>query len=159
MDLLSWDMGTVLWRIIWAVSVLFGAYKAIQALTGWVFTSSRKRNLALLQKRRARLIQLHESDREYYGWLLSGILAVLILLALLLAIEGITAPPIEHELLVTLIRNFIRFVVGLWAFTIAAPRYLDYHELQHFDRILARLDRKIAKLEGHPSSPPAPAGT
>jgi hypothetical protein len=89
---------------------------------------------------------------------------VLILLALLLAIEGVMArllltlsPP--GELLGSLLRNFFRFGVGLWALTIAAPRYLDYHELKHFDRILARLDRKIAKLESHPSSPPAPVGT
>jgi hypothetical protein len=65
MDLLTWSQ---VWSLVSAITVIYGAIKAIQALKGAIstgFTWSRARNLAFLQTRRARLIQLHDSDREY----------------------------------------------------------------------------------------------
>src|SRR5262245_65898842 len=48
----------------------------------WTFALSRRRKLRRLQRRRARLKQLHDSDREYYGWLLAGAVGAIGLLTL-----------------------------------------------------------------------------
>jgi hypothetical protein len=40
---------------------------------------TRRRGLEHLKRRRKQLQQLHDCNREYYGWLLSGVLWVLVL--------------------------------------------------------------------------------
>src|SRR5262245_54042150 len=97
----------------------------------WTFALSRRRKLRRLQRRRARLQQLHDSDREYYGWLLAGALWALALLTLAVVIES----------------YILRIVMSMAAYFPTIKRYMDYELLQDFDRTVARLDSAIAKLE------------
>jgi hypothetical protein len=155
MELLTW--GNV-WWVVWGISVSYGAIKAIQALKGTVstgFTWNRTRKLARLRKRREHLIQLHDSDREYHGWLLSGVLWVLALFAVALLFEGVS---VRDPLVRSFVLNLGRYLVGLTAFMVALARLSDYRSLQHFDRTIAFLDRRIATLEAKTALQPAPAG-
>src|SRR6266516_715290 len=53
---------------------------------------SRKRQLDKLERRRDHLKRLKESDRENYGWLLSGILWVLCILAGVIGFDALWHP-------------------------------------------------------------------
>jgi hypothetical protein len=128
----------------------------------WSFARGRARNLTYLQKRRARLSRLHDSDREYYGRLLSGVLSVLALFAVEIAFEGLMGPPKgispEMQLFSASLLNLLRYGLGLAAYLIAMARLGDYWTLQRFDRTMATLDYRIATLETKQSLQPAPAG-
>jgi hypothetical protein len=167
MDLLSWEnayyFGYIFfWYILWAPGVIYGAIKTYQTLTGKIgtgFAWNRARKLDVLRKRRDWLIELHKSDRTYYGWLLSSILWVLTLLAAEIALEGMMVPPTgftaEALYIHVVLRHLLRFFLGYTAFVLALGRLGDYRALQRFDRAKERIDRAIAKLEAKRLLPPA----
>jgi hypothetical protein len=119
----------------------------------WAWALGRKYGLEYLKKRRARLQQLHDSPREYCGWLLTGVLWVLALLGFQLALEGYMAgiyrfQPATLQLAANITLDVERCVMGLVVYTIAIGHVLDNRVLRrHFDRTVARMDDAIAKLE------------
>jgi hypothetical protein len=118
----------------------------------WTFALSHRGWVAGLKKQRARLQQLHDSDRAYYGWLLSSVLWVLALLGVQLVIEGymalgLTRLPEEQHKYHALI-NITRLGMGFAVYSIALNRLIqNWLRRRHFDRDIARLDRAIARLE------------
>jgi hypothetical protein len=124
---------------------------------------SRRRGLARLEKRRAWLQQLHDVHRVYYGWLLGGVLWVLAGLGMLLALEGSATPAVtlapeqQHFQQVSL--GIGRFAMGFAVYTMAFSRLLqDWYLRRDFDRMMARMDRAIARLEAKQAlQPPAAA--
>jgi hypothetical protein len=138
-----------------------GAYRGFKGEIRWLFAWSQTRQLDFLQKRRKRLQQLHDCNREYYGWLLSGVLSVLGLLAFQLVLEGLAFGPSrfgssEKQVLVGFMVASGRFVMGLAAYVTAVNRIHDYRRLQHFNQTIATLDRLMAKLEAKQTVHPAP---
>jgi hypothetical protein len=143
----AWLVGLILSTL----AALFGGGWAGKGIV-WTVARRRKRELDRLKKRRAWLQQLHDCDRTYYGWLLGGVLWVLVLLGAQLALEGYVAPPVtwpperQHELDVQV--KAARVVVGFIVYTIALNHVItDWLLRRRFDRTMARLERRIAKLE------------
>jgi hypothetical protein len=64
----------------------------------WAVVFGRTFALNYAKKQQAWLKQLHDCDREYYRWLLTGVLWVLALLGFQLALEAFLAPPITWPL-------------------------------------------------------------
>jgi hypothetical protein len=165
MELLTSEHVQRVLEILKIVAMIGGLVATIRVCRGW-FTGglalTRKRKLKRLQKRRDHLELLHDSEREYYGWLLSGVLWVLWLLALQLAVEGLTYPPkhwsLELQLVLAAVVNFMRTILGIVAYMVATTWLADYRALRRFDRTMANLDRAIAKLEAKMSLQTAPAG-
>jgi hypothetical protein len=126
---------------------------------GWTFMLGRAQNLTSLQKRRDLLIRLHDSDREYYGWLLSGCLGALALFALEMMFEGLLAQrqvmSPHDQLFYGSVLSALRYGLGLTAYLITCARLGGYRALQHFDRSIARLDQAMAKLEAKTPLQPA----
>jgi hypothetical protein len=139
-----------------------GAYRGFRGEIRSLFAWTQAQKLAGLRKRRARLIRLQESDREYYGWLLSGVLSVLALFALALLYEVVLAPPTgsgpQADIVAHFLLSTVRFGLGWAAYWIAIGRWKDYRWLQRFDRAMTRLDRAIAILETKTSVQPTSAG-
>jgi hypothetical protein len=118
----------------------------------WTFALSRRRKLRRLRARREWLQQLHDCNREYYGYLLSGVLWVLALLGLHLIMESawilypmvpLEQPGDQRELLMT-----ARLGLGLGVFIIAVSRLSMYKFLlQNYDTAMGNLTRAIARME------------
>ena len=101
---------------------------------GWTFALTRARQLAILRKRRARMIELHESDRAYVGALLSGVLWVLFLLAIQVLVECVFEalrinnpgwPPEAHDF-ARAVLNAERYCLSWAAGMIALARLQEY---------------------------------
>jgi hypothetical protein len=140
-----------------------GAYRGFRGEIRSLFVWSGARNLVMLQKRRDRLIRLHNSDREYYGWLLSCVLLVLALFAVVTVYEGLMTPPTgwgrRADIEAHLLLGLVRYGMGCAAYWIAISRWRDYRALQRFDHTMETLDRKIATLASKQPLQPVPSGT
>jgi len=154
---MSGDVVTTVKEYQWLISLTlrvlaayFGSGWARRGI-GWTFAVSRTRKLRRLRERQAWLQQLYDSDREYYGWLLSGMLWVLMLFGMLLMFEPVMVPHLYHSTLEQRLAGGLeilgRNTVGLLAYYIAGDRVGGYRALQHFDQTMARLDKAIATLE------------
>jgi hypothetical protein len=126
----------------------------------WTFAVTRTRQLNSLRKLQARLKHLHDSD-GVCGWLLSGILWVLVLFAGELMLEATVASQLgESSLPVQVLVSPLigtRYAVGGIAMVVAANRLNWYHRLEHYDTTMAGLDRAITKLEAKQASHQSPA--
>jgi hypothetical protein len=132
---------------------------------GWTFALTRAHQLAILRKRRARMIELHESAHAYVGALLSGVFWVLFLLAMQVLVECVFEalsinnpgwPPEAH----TFARAVLiaeRYCLSWAAGMIALARLQDYHIQQRYDRAIAGIDRAIANIEAKMPLQPAPS--
>jgi hypothetical protein len=121
----------------------------------WTFAVTRTRQLNSFRKLQARLKHLHDSD-GVCGWLLSGILWVLVLLAGELMLEAIVAsqlggPSLPVQGLVSLLIG-PRYIVGGIAMGVAVNRLNWYRRLEHYDTTMAALDRAITNLEAKQAS-------
>jgi hypothetical protein len=129
----------------------------------WTVLLGRTRRLAYLKRRRDWLQQLHDSDRAYYGWLLSGVLWALMLLGMQLAVEGlIPLHPtwtVEQQYVQGVAHTIERLAMGFAVYSIAYFHLMEDRLLrQHFDRTVAGLDHLIATLEAKQAQhPPAVA--
>jgi hypothetical protein len=175
MELLSWERlyafgYFVFWYILWVPGVIYGAMKSMQAFWGammyptisWSSTRRQARRLDWLHKQRDQLERLKKSDREYYGYLLSGVLWVLVLFAGLLMVQGIMTPalfrsPPEQQLM-SVNLAFLRYVAGFIAGGVALNRLTWYRSLQEYETTRANLDHRIERLEAKISLQPTPAG-
>jgi hypothetical protein len=158
---MSGDVVTTIKEHAWILAVISLMLSTLSAYFGsgwgrrgiaWTFALGRTRGLAHLKKRRASWQQLHDSDRTYYGWLLTGVLWVLTLLGMQLALEGFMAPvitwPPEQQHVQHVSLNIVRFGIGIAAYMIAVSRLFDNWSLRRrFERNMADLDRAIATLE------------
>jgi hypothetical protein len=165
MDFLISDQAQRVLEILKIVALVGGLAATIRLCWGGVTSGlalTRKRELAGLRKRRDLLVRLHESDRAYYGWLLSGILWALVVLGVQLMFEGSMGTPFyelpQERQLADVIRHVGRFGAGMIVYAIALHRVVRYRWLQRFDRTIATLDRKIATLEAKMSLQTASAG-
>jgi hypothetical protein len=118
----------------------------------WIFALRRSQRLDALKKRRARLQQLHDCNRVYYGYLLSGVLWVLGLLGFHLIMESVwilypmvplEQPGGQRELIMT-----ARLGLGLGVFYFAVSRLSMYKFLlQNYKPAMGNLTRAIDTLE------------
>ena len=128
----------------------------------WTFALTRTRKLKRLQERRARLKRLHDCNREYYGYLLTGVLWVLLLLGLQLGLEGFTSLrptwTVEQVYVQGVAHAIERFAMGLTVYVIALSHVVEDRILRrHFDRNMARLDGAIARLDAKQAQHQRPA--
>ena len=152
-----------IWQGVVIISTIYAAIQAVQALKWPVrmgFTWGLTQSLAHLQKQRARLVRLQGSDREFYGWMLSGILWGVALFAAALMLESLmvippASSPLSQYVAMALVKVG-RYTLGWFAGRIAMKRLGDYRALQRFDTTIANLDRDIAKLEAKLSLRAAP---
>jgi hypothetical protein len=79
---MSGDVITTIKEYVWILG-LIGFILSVFLPSGWgtrgitrTFALTQRRRLHDLRVRRERLQRLHDSDREYYGWLLTGVLVV-----------------------------------------------------------------------------------
>jgi hypothetical protein len=143
-------IGALIGLLLGILNAYFGGGWGSKGIS-WTFALTRARKLDHLRKRRERLIQLHESDREYYGWLLTGVLSVLALFAGQLVLEASLMGPYhfgspEAQWRAGFVLASGRYLIGLVAYFGAVNRVQDYHALRRFDRTIATLDRRIATL-------------
>jgi hypothetical protein len=118
----------------------------------WTFALRSKRKLRRLQARRKWLQQLHDCNRVYYGYLLSGVLWVLALLGFHLIMESVwilypmvplEQPGGQRELIMT-----ARLGLGLGVFYFAVSRLSMYmFLLQNYKPAMGNLTRAIDTLE------------
>jgi hypothetical protein len=160
---MSGDVITTIREYVWILG-LIGFILSVFLPSGWgtrgitrTFALSRTRKLRQLQERRARLQLLHGSDREYYGWLLYGVLGPLALLALSMAGGGLIpllsmGPMSSLNLVLADLVNITRGISAMGAYLLAIKHCQDYQLLQHFDHTMAYLDQAIAKLEAKQGS-------
>jgi hypothetical protein len=146
----GWILGLI-GLMLSTLSAFFGGGWAGRGIT-WTFAFTGRRRLYDLRVRRERLQRLHDSDREYYGWLLTGVLWVLILLGMQLGLEGfISLRPtwtVEQLYVQGVGHTIERFAMGITVYAIALSRLVEDRVLRrHFDRNIASLDRAIAILE------------
>jgi hypothetical protein len=158
------DNPWILWLIAFTLSVFLPSGWGTRGVIR-TFALGRRRNLEYLKKRRDRLQELRDCNREYYGWLLAGVLWVLALLGFQLALEGYMAIrptwTLERQYVQSVSLTVVRFVMGIVIYTIALNRVLDDRSLRlHFDRTVGKLDRTIARLEAKQAlhTPPVTAG-
>jgi hypothetical protein len=158
-DLLTAEQWQQLWGILEGTATLGGVIAVIGGTLAVMYKGMtaglllrRKRRLTYLKKRQAWLRQLYESDRAYIGYLLSGILWVLVLFGVLLIFEGSMAQqhfisPRDQQL-ADLPMRFTRYMVGVIAYIIALQHVIvDYMLRRRYERFMGALDRRIAKLE------------
>jgi hypothetical protein len=163
-DFLTAEHWQRLFKILKVIATIGGVVGAIVWLKRGVTGSlalTRKRQLANLKQRRDWLRQLHDCDRAYYGYLLSGILSVLVWFAMQLILEGMMvsltySSPFLQQVAAAIL-TMTRYGVGLIAGAIAMRRLGTCRVLQHFDPAMAALDRCIATLEAKLGVSPASA--
>jgi MFS family permease len=149
------------------VAVLCGLFVFRAGIT-WSFALSRPRALRRLQRRRDRLKRLKECNREYYDWLLSGILWVLAIFAGTMLLHALThylalgyqaAVNSQAKAVDDLCQFLVLYGGGMLACVVAGSRTRTCRSLQAFDQSMASLDRAIAKLEAKLPRSVQPAAT
>jgi hypothetical protein len=151
--LMSGDVITTIKEYVWILALISLMLGSLSAYFGggwgrkgitWTFTLTRTRKLRRLQERRAWFQRLHDSDREYYGWLLSNVLWVLGMLAVVFIVGtgGTSTTPLAAKVARTL-----SAVAGILATLVAMECYVNYLRLLNFDYTMARLNYAIARLE------------
>jgi hypothetical protein len=141
-------IGALIGLMIGILNAYFGGGWGRRGIT-WTFALTRTRKLRRLQERRAWFQWLHDSDREYYGWLLSKVLWVLSMLAVVLVAGIVNTPPTP---LVAKFAKILAHVAGILASLVAFECYVHYLRLQYFDYTMARLNYAIARLEAKQAS-------
>jgi hypothetical protein len=138
-------IGALIGLMIGILNAYFGSGWGRKGIT-WTFALTRTRKLRRLQGRRAWFQWLHDSDREYYGWLLSRIVWVLLMLAVVLMAGIVVTPPTP---LAAQFGKTLCHVAGIPACLVAFKCWVDYQRLRplNFDYTMARLNYAIARLD------------
>jgi hypothetical protein len=162
---------TAIKEYLWIVAILGFMFTVLNAfIPGWgakgvsrTFAVSRRRALRRLQQRREWLVQLKESDRAYYGWLLSAILWGLVIFAGAMMFHGLmhyrAAVNPQAKAVDDLFQALVQYGGGMLAAFVAGSGVRTYRSLQAFDQSMADLDCAIAKLEAKLPRSVQPAAT
>ena len=154
---MSGDIVTTIKEYLWIGGLIGILLSVLNAYFSWgrsgisrIFAVTRTRQLNSFRKLQARLKHLHDSD-GMCGWLLSGILWMLVLCAVELMLEATVAAHLRASALPgqVLVSPLIgtRYIVGVIVMLIAVNRLTWYRRFENYDTTMANLDRAIARLE------------